>query len=122
MASGSFMAMISALELSRLPEPTSHAFDPERVLVSIGRGASQPERFRALVQGAGSEALSLLEALHRRWVRMFRGLDEAAWHRTFHHPGSGKDYALFQQVEIYAWHGDRHLAQAALALGKDVPT
>jgi len=65
------------------------------------------------------EALALLDALHRKWTRLFRGLDKAGWHRTFHHPGSGKDYALFQQVKIYAWHGDRHLAQAALALGRD---
>jgi len=67
------------------------------------------------------DALLLLELLHRRWVRFFRGLDEAAWHRTFHHPGSGRDFAVYQQVEIYAWHGDHHLAQAAIALGKVFP-
>lgn len=70
---------------------------------------------------AVDEALALLDALHRKWTRLFRGLDEAGWNRSFHHPGSGKDYRLFQQVEIYAWHGDRHLAQAAMALGRDVP-
>jgi len=68
------------------------------------------------------DALLLLELLHRRWVRFFRGLDEAAWNRTFHHPGSGRDFAVFQQVEIYAWHGDHHLAQAAMALGKAFPS
>lgn len=68
-----------------------------------------------------ADALVLLAALHRRWTTFFRGLDQASWLRRFHHPGSGRDFALFQQVEIYAWHGDHHLAQAAMALGKVFP-
>lgn len=71
--------------------------------------------------GEVAESLELLALLHRRWVRLFRGLDEAMWNRRFHHPGAKRDFTLFQQVEIYAWHGDRHLAQAALALGTDLP-
>jgi hypothetical protein len=32
---------------------------------------------------AVDEALALLDALHRKWTRLFRGLDEAGWNRSF---------------------------------------
>ena len=66
-------------------------------------------------------ALGLLANLHQRWSKMLRSLDEGGWTRTFHHPQSRRDFALYQQVAIYAWHGDHHMAQAAQALGKELP-
>lgn len=68
-----------------------------------------------------AETVDLLDLLHRRWVRLFAGLDRDAWSRTFHHPERGRDFVLYEQVAIYAWHGPHHLAQICVALGKPLP-
>jgi hypothetical protein len=67
------------------------------------------------------EALDFLASLHARWIRMMSGLDETGWHRTFHHPERNRDFTLFQQAGLYGWHGEHHLAQAAMALGRPMP-
>ena len=66
-------------------------------------------------------ATVLLSLLHSRWVALLAGLDEAGWNRAFHHPEHDRDIPLYQQVATYAWHGEHHLAQAALALGLELP-
>ena len=55
-------------------------------------------------------SLSLLDALHRRWVMLLRSLDDAAFARTFHHPESGEK-RLDWVLGSYAWHGRHHLSQ-----------
>jgi hypothetical protein len=55
-------------------------------------------------------SLSLLEALHGRWVLFLRTLNEDDWKRKFHHPGSGKDIELRTTLALYAWHCKHHLA------------
>lgn len=62
-----------------------------------------------------------LAALHGRWVRLLGSLSPDQWKRSFHHPERNEDFSLFQQVAIYAWHGEHHLAQMALALGTEMP-
>ena len=76
-----------------------------------------PECAAEQVRGAAA----LLSSLHSRWTALFSGLDEAGWNRAFHHPERKRDIPLFQQVATYAWHGEHHLAQAALALGIELP-
>jgi len=71
---------------------------------------------------AVGEAVEFLARLHARWIRMMTGLDEVGWRRTFHHPERNRDFALFQQAGLYGWHGEHHLAQAAMALGKAMPS
>ena len=56
---------------------------------------------------AGS--LHLLDALHRRWVRLLRGLSWPQLQREFVHPESGPA-TLAVTVGAYAWHGQHHLA------------
>ena len=56
---------------------------------------------------AGS--LDLLDALHRRWVALLRGLSRAQLQREFVHPESGPA-TLAVTVGSYAWHGRHHLA------------
>jgi len=54
-------------------------------------------------------SLDLLDAIHRRWIRLLRSLDEGQWQRAFVHPENGRttlEYAL----GLYAWHGKHHLA------------
>ena len=55
-------------------------------------------------------SLSLLDALHERWVILLRSMDEAAFARVFVHPESGREIRLDTNLGIYAWHGKHHLA------------
>ena len=55
-------------------------------------------------------SLTLLDALHTRWVTLLHHLSEAQWQRTFYHPGTMRDFTLDQSLALYAWHGQHHLA------------
>ena len=54
-------------------------------------------------------SLSLLDFLHRRWVALLRGMDEADWRKQFRHPEIGP-VSLERNLALYAWHGDHHIA------------
>lgn len=54
-------------------------------------------------------SLDLLDALHRRWVDLLRGLSRAQLQREFVHPESGAA-TLAANVGAYSWHGRHHLA------------
>jgi uncharacterized damage-inducible protein DinB len=54
-------------------------------------------------------SLTLLEALHLRWVTLLRSLDEAQWARSFRHPEIGL-VRLDRNLALYSWHGRHHTA------------
>jgi uncharacterized damage-inducible protein DinB len=54
-------------------------------------------------------SLSLLEALHRRWVLFLQALPAAAFSRAVQHPEWGRP-SLDDLVGLYAWHGRHHVA------------
>ena len=54
-------------------------------------------------------SMSLLEALHARWVATLRALDEEAFKRTLNHPEQGV-LTISRIVQGYAWHGRHHIA------------
>jgi hypothetical protein len=54
-------------------------------------------------------SLSLLAALHARWVILFRSLGDPEFARTMHHPEHGA-VRLDRLLAMYAWHGRHHLA------------
>jgi len=54
-------------------------------------------------------SLSLLEAVHVRWVELMRAMDDGQWRRTLNHPERGP-MSLEQLLALYAWHGDHHIA------------
>jgi len=54
-------------------------------------------------------SLSLLDALHFRWVMLLRSLSEADLQRTFVHPDHGV-MRLEGLLQLYAWHGQHHTA------------
>ena len=59
--------------------------------------------------GSVDVSLSLLTALHDRWVRLLRSLKPADFSKTMTHPEHGAitiDYLL----SLYAWHGPHHVA------------
>ena len=76
------------------------------------------ERWAELPDVSGPTALSLdlLDALHARWVTVFRGLDEASVARTFRHPEWGA-MGVAALAGMYAWHGRHHQAHLGLVTG-----
>ncbi|CAA9359829.1 MAG: hypothetical protein AVDCRST_MAG68-4322 [uncultured Gemmatimonadetes bacterium] len=54
-------------------------------------------------------SLTILDALHARWVDLLGAVDEAQWRRTIRHPEWG-EIPLEMVVAQYAWHGDHHVA------------
>jgi hypothetical protein len=54
-------------------------------------------------------SLSLLEALHSRWVVLLRSLSPEEIDRTFRHPELGT-VTLGKNIALYAWHGRHHVA------------
>lgn len=55
-------------------------------------------------------SLTMLEALHHRWVGLLKTMDHAAFARAFRHPELGL-VRLEQNLALYAWHGKHHTAQ-----------
>ena len=64
-----------------------------------------------LPDGKGLEvnvSLSLLQALHTRWVAMLRTMKPEDFQRTFFHPEHSKTFPLDDILAMYAWHCDHH--------------
>jgi uncharacterized damage-inducible protein DinB len=55
-------------------------------------------------------SLTLLHALHTRWVTILKSMDESDWQRTVFHPGHKKEMTLWSLLAMYAWHGKHHIA------------
>ena len=53
-------------------------------------------------------SLSLLEAVHTRWVTLLRALTPDDFQRKFNHPETGVQ-SVDTTVAFYAWHGNHHL-------------
>jgi uncharacterized damage-inducible protein DinB len=53
-------------------------------------------------------SLSILEALHKRWVILLRSFSPADFQRTFFHPESKQIIKLDYYLGFYAWHGKHH--------------
>lgn len=54
-------------------------------------------------------SLSLLEAIHARWVTLLRSLKAEDFQRQFKHPEIGTQ-TIDSTVGLYAWHSNHHLA------------
>lgn len=70
------------------------------------RWAERPEDKTAPVEGS----LALLDALHARYVLVWRSVGPDEWSRAFRHPESGLN-TLDRTLALYAWHGRHHLSQ-----------
>ena len=57
-----------------------------------------------------SVSLGLLDAIHARWVEIYRGMSSAEFGRTFFHPEHAQSMTLDQHVQDYAWHSRHHVA------------
>lgn len=54
-------------------------------------------------------SLSLLKALHAKWVLLIKGLSAHELQRSFIHPAIQKEIKLERMVALYAWHCQHHL-------------
>jgi uncharacterized damage-inducible protein DinB len=55
-------------------------------------------------------SLTLLHALHIRWMEVMKNMTDADWQRTVFHPEQKKEIPLWNMLGIYAWHGKHHTA------------
>ncbi|MFB6457321.1 YfiT family bacillithiol transferase [Chitinophaga sp. Hz27] len=55
-------------------------------------------------------SITLLHALHRRWVSIFDNMQPEQWKRTYIHPASGEENDLTKLAALYSWHSMHHLA------------
>jgi len=69
------------------------------------RWAETPEVGRTPIE----VSLTMLEALHERWVTLLKALGPAEFARAFMHPESGP-WTLGKYLALYSWHGKHHVA------------
>ncbi|WP_333854271.1 YfiT family bacillithiol transferase [Epilithonimonas sp.] len=55
-------------------------------------------------------SLQLLEALHTRWVYLLKTLTEDDLNKEFIHPEKSERISLKENILIYSWHCQHHLA------------
>ncbi len=53
-------------------------------------------------------SLTMLDALHDRWTRLLRAMDDDHFRRTLRHPDIGV-MSLDAVLSMYAWHGRHHV-------------
>jgi len=58
-------------------------------------------------------SLSMLEAVHARWVTVLKAMAEADFARTYLHPEYQKRFSLGEALGLYAWHCRHHPGQIA---------
>lgn len=56
-------------------------------------------------------SVTLLFALHTRWVSLLDHLEQADWDKTIFHPEYKKKSTLWYLLGSYAWHSRHHVAQ-----------
>lgn len=61
-------------------------------------------------------SLTLLRALHARWVTLLKGMDPDHFNRQFTHPETQKSVRLDRMVDLYAWHGEHHTGHLKILL------
>ncbi len=55
-------------------------------------------------------SLTLMHALHMRWVAVLEAIQPHEWDRTVFHPESKKEMTLWYLLGMYAWHSRHHTA------------
>ncbi len=55
-------------------------------------------------------SLTLLHALHARWMEVIKGIKGDEWNKTVFHPEQKKEITLWHLLGMYSWHGKHHVA------------
>lgn len=56
-------------------------------------------------------SLKMIEGIHERWTVVLKNLTDEQYGRIFIHPEQGKTFRVDENVGVYAWHCNHHLAQ-----------
>ncbi|MCX6550293.1 MAG: putative metal-dependent hydrolase [Acidobacteria bacterium] len=75
----------------------------------VGYDEAAWARFPDAVSADIEVSLSLLDAVHARWVVFLKSLPPESFERTFNHSAMGP-MALNRVLALYAWHGRPHTA------------
>lgn len=62
------------------------------------------------------DSIKILEGLHSRWVTLLKSFTLHDWTKEFIHPEHGKKVSIGENIGIYAWHCNHHMAHIRLAL------
>lgn len=54
-------------------------------------------------------SITLLHALHRRWVNLLQSMSPEDWERTYFHPEQNRNVPLWEMTAMYAWHSRHHM-------------
>ena len=63
-------------------------------------------------------SLTLLEALHRRWILVIKNMKNGDFDRSYFHPENKKVFKLRTALALYAWHSKHHLEHIKLVKNK----
>lgn len=77
------------------------------------------ERWAELVDGVDDDlenTLLFAKGLHGKWVKLLRSLSASDLEKEFIHPEHGNRVSLKENIGIYAWHCNHHLAHIEQAL------
>lgn len=55
-------------------------------------------------------SITMLYAMHARWVEVLKNIKPDEWQRTVFHPHHKKEMTLWHLLGMYSWHGRHHTA------------
>jgi hypothetical protein len=55
-------------------------------------------------------SLKMIEGIHQRWTVLLNNLTDEQYARVFIHPEYGKTFRVDENIGVYAWHCNHHLA------------
>ncbi|ASS49493.1 MAG: metal-dependent hydrolase [Candidatus Fluviicola riflensis] len=55
-------------------------------------------------------SLKMLEGIHERWTVLLKNLTDENYKQVFIHPEHGKTFRIDENIGVYAWHCNHHLA------------
>ena len=62
------------------------------------------------------DSLQLLKALHSKWAKLLKTMDEDDFKRVYVHPEHNKHFELIEALAMYSWHCNHHLEHIKQAL------
>ncbi len=65
-------------------------------------------------------SLDVIKALHAKWAFFLKGLSFEELQKEFIHPEGNVTISLAEDIGIYAWHGNHHLAHLQIIANKDL--
>ena len=62
------------------------------------------------------DSLFIIKGIHKRLSKLLKSLDKSKLNREFFHPENKIKIKLWQNIALYSWHSNHHLAHVKLAV------